>query len=123
MADERPLLVDLEVRDARIDDEPVRRTSRVEHAPRGRSVEAGVGRPAGGLIAGRDHGGVGDEVRHPGRGLERQVRIDDRRPRRQGKQPIAIHARLRHQVTQDRQCEVSLELVILGVGQDRDPDL
>ena len=89
----------------------------------GRSVGAGVGRPAGGLIARRGHGGVGDEVRHPGRGLEQPVRVVDRRPRRQRKQPIAIHARLGDEVSQDRQREVSLELVILGVGQDRDPDL
>ena len=39
----------LEVGDARVDDEPVRRSSRVEVTPHGPSVGAGVGRPAGGL--------------------------------------------------------------------------
>ena len=43
------VVVGLEVGDAGVDDEPVRRTTQVEVTPRRHSVEAGVGRPAGGL--------------------------------------------------------------------------
>ena len=80
-----------EVGDAGVDDEPVRRSTRVEVPPHRPSVGAGVGRPAGGLISRRDHGGVGHEIRQPGRGLEQHVRIVGPRPRRQRKQPSAIH--------------------------------
>ena len=88
----------------------------------GASVGAGVAGPAGGLITRRGHGGVGDEVRHPGRGRERPVRIVGRRPRRQRKQPIAIHAGLAEEVGEDRQRELVLELMVVGVGEDGDPD-
>ncbi len=123
VANQRPRLVfGLEGGDAGVDEEPARRTGRVEVTPRGHSVGAGVGSPAGGLISRRDHGGLGDEGRHPGRGLEREVRILDRRPPRQRKQPIAIHTRLAEEVGQDRQRKVALELMVVGVGQDGDPD-
>jgi hypothetical protein len=43
-------------------------------------------------------------------------------PRRQGKQPIAIHARLGDEIGQDREREIVPQLVIIRVGEDRDPD-
>jgi hypothetical protein len=121
VADERTRLVDLPVRDAPIDDEPAARTGRGDQAPRGCPIGTDVARPAGRLIARPRHGGVGDQVCHLDRGLE-PARIDHRWPRWQRQQSIAIYARLCHQITEDRQREISLELVIFGIGQDRDAD-
>ena len=112
----------LEVGNARVDEEPRRRTTDLDHVPGERSVEPGVPGPARRLVTPRAHGGVGDEAREPGRGRKVHIGILDPRPPGKRPRPIAVDTGLEEEVGEDRSGELFLELMVRRVREDGDPD-